>query len=266
VTISYTSPSVIIPSVVRSILAADAETAAYFERIALSDLYQLEGPIKTPSLYVVPGTLSHDRQVGGETESTYTLSVVGVFPYPTPFLYSLAATAAPTVAQVSGTGQHTGTFYYYVTQFNEYGESAASPSASITVSAKDVTVSRPTLASGALGWRVWRTKANGKAPKHAATLRASEASWQDALPDAALADEMAPIPFYAEAALDYVASVLYANETLTSSGMNYATPALLCQQGRDEIASTRNLRIRELVVTVPTYINPMTNAVITGSV
>ena len=264
--ISYTSPSTIIPNVVRSILANDAEIAGYFERIAVSDLYQLDGPLKTPSLYVVPGTLSHDRQVGGETESTHTISVVGVFPYPTPFLYSLAATAAPVVAQTSGTAQHTGAFVYYVTQFDANGESAASPGASISVSAKDITVTKPTLASGALGWRVWRTKAGGKSPRHAATLRASETSWVDSLPDAALSDELAPIPFYAESVLDYVASVLYANETLTYSGTNYATPALLCQQGRDEIAAARNLRVRELVVTVPTYIDPAANTVISASV
>ena len=264
--ISYTSPSTIIPNVVRALLAADAEIAAYFERIAVSDLYQLDGPIMTPSLYVVPGTLSHDRQVGGETESTYTLSVVGVFTYPTPFLYGLAATAAPSLTQSAGTGQHTGAMTYYVTQFDARGESIASPSAAITVTAKDVTVARPTLASGALGWRIWRTKAGGKSPRHAATLRASESSWLDTLPDAALSDELAPIPFYAESVLDYVASVLYANETLTYSGTSYASPALLCQQGRDEIASARNLRVRELVVTVPTYIDPAANTVISGSV
>ena len=264
--ISYDSPSTIIPRLVRDILAADSEIAAFFDRIALSDLYQLDGPILTPSLYVVPGTLSHERQVGGETESTYTLSVVAVLPYPTPFLHTLAAPAAPTLAQASGTGQHTGTLKYLVTQFNAQGESAATTPASITVTAKDVTVTAPTLAAGALGWRVWRTKANGLSYRHAATFRASETSWRDSLPDSALSDELAPIPFYAESLLDYVASVLYANENLTTSGTNYSTAAILCQQGKDEIATGRNLRVRELVVTIPTYINPATNVVISGSV
>lgn len=263
--ISYASVSVEIPRLVREVLKADSDLAAYFEQITLADLYQLDGPIRTPSLYVVPGTLAQARQVGGESEGTYTVSVVAVLPVPTPFRHDLAALAAPTAA-LAATGPLTGAYGYRATQFNADGESVASPLLSVSPSAQWVTITRPSLASGALGWRLWRTEANRTAMRHLVTLRADAASFNDVLPDAALADELAPIPFYAEALLDHAAKVLYANERLLESGTAYASAALGVQQGRDEIATARNLRIRELVLTIPTYLDTTTSLVINGSV
>jgi len=263
--ISYASVSVEIPRLVRDVLAADADLAAYFEQITLADLYQLDGPIRTPSLYVVPGALAQERQVGGEAEGLYAISVVAVLPPPTQFRHDIAALAVPTSA-LAATGPLTGTYGYRVTQFNADGESAASPLLTVAPSAQWVTVTRPTLASGALGWRLWRTEANRTAMRHLVTLRADATSFKDTIPDAGLADELAPIPFYAEALLDHAAKVLYANETLLESGTAYASAAMAIQQGRDEIASNRNLRIRELAVRVTTYINTTTSLVINGSV
>lgn len=263
--ISYVSVSSVIPALVRDVLAADSDLAAYFEQIALADLYQLEGPIRTPSLYVVPGVMQQARQVGGETEATYSISVAAVLPVPTPFRYDLAALAAPTSALASS-GPLTGVYGYRVTQFDATGESAASALLIASPSAQWVTVTRPSLASGALGWRLWRTEANRTAMRHLVTLRADATSFNDTIPDSGLGDELAPIPFYAEALLDHAAKVLYANEMLTSSGTHYATAALTVQQGRDEIASARNLRVRELVVTVPTYFDSTSSLVLTGSV
>lgn len=263
--ISYASVSVEIPRLVREVLKADADLAGYFEQIALADLYQLDGPIRTPSLFVVPGTLAQTRQVGGEAEGTYTVSVAGVFPVPTPFRYDLAALAAPTGALASS-GPLTGSYVYRITQFNADGESAASPTLTVAPSAQWVTLTRPSLTSGALGWRVWRGEANRTALRHVVTLRADVASWKDTIPDSGLGDELAPIPFYAEALLDHAAKVLYANESLTDGGIRSASYALAVQQGRDEIASARNLRIRELVLTIQTYIDTTTSLVINGSV
>lgn len=263
--INFASVSVEIPRLVRATLAADVDLAAYFEQITLADLYQLDGPIRTPALFVVPATLAQERQVGGEAEGTYTVSVVAVLPVPTPFRHDLAATLAPTSA-LTATGPHTGVYGYCVTQFNEYGESAASPVLSVSPAAQWVTLTRPTLSLNALGWRVWRTKANRTALRHLVTLRADAATWKDTVPDSGLADELAPIPFYAEALLDHASAVLYANERLLDGATASASAALEAQQGRDEIATGRNLRIRELVLKVSTYINTTTSLVINGSV
>ena len=263
--ISYASVSVEIPRLVRDVLAADADLAAYFEQISLADLYQLEGPIRTPALYVVPGTLAQARQVGGEAEGVYTVSVAAVLPVPTPFRYDLAALAVPTSA-LAASGPLTGTYGYRVTQFNADGESVASPLLTVAPSSQWVTVTRPTLAGGALGWRLWRTEANRTAMRHLVTLRADATTFKDTVPDAGLSDELAPIPFYAEALLDHAAKVLYANERLPESGTASASAALAVQQGRDEIALARNLRVRELVLTIPTYFNTTDSLVITGSV
>jgi len=265
VSINYATVSAVIPRIVRDALANDADLAAFFEQIALAEQYQVEGPIRTPALLVVPGTLEQSRQVGGEAEGTYTVSVAAVLPVPTPFRYDLAAPSAPTSA-FTATGPLTGTYVYRVTQFSADGESAASPPLTVAPSAQWVTLTKPTLASGALGWRIWRGKAGKTALHHVVTLRADVTSWKDTVPDTGLADELAPIPFYAEALLDHAAKVLYAVETLTDSGSRYASAAMSCQQGRDEVATNRNLRVRELVVTVPTYINTTDSTVITGSV
>lgn len=264
--ISFSSVSVEIPRRVREILAADADLAAYFEQITLADLYQLEGPIRTPSLYVVPGVLTQERQVGGETEGSYIIQVVAVLPVPTPFRYDLAATGAPT-SSLSAIGPLTGTYGYAVTQFNADGESAASPVLSVAPAAQWVTITKPTLSGGALGWRIWRTEANRTALRHAVTLRPDAATWKDVLPDGALGDELAPVPFYAEALLDHAAKVLYANERLTdSTPTSYASAALAVQQGEDQISTARNLRVRALAVTVQTYFDAATSQIIGGSV
>jgi len=263
--ISYASVSVEIPRLVREVLAADPDLVAYFEQITLADLYQIEGPIRTPSLYVVPGALVQARQVGGETEGAYSVSVVAVLPVPTPFRHDLAAPTVPTSALASS-GPLTGVYGYRVTQFNADGESAASPLLSVTTAAQWATITRPSLAANALGWRLWRSEANRTAMRHLVTLRADATSFKDTIPDSGLADELAPIPFYAEALLDHASAVLYANERLLESGTAYASAALEAQQGRDEIASNRNLRVRELVLNVKTYINTTTSLVINGSV
>lgn len=263
--ISYDSVSTIIPRRVRAILAADADLAAYFEQITLADLYQLEGPIRPPALFVVPGTMKQDRQVGGETEATYSVHVVAVLPVPTPFRYDLAALNAPT-AGLTSSGPLTGTYGYRVTQFNADGESEASALLTSSPSAQWVTITRPSLSASALGWRVWRTEAGRSALRHAVTLRADATTWVDTLPDSALGDELAPIPFYAEALLDHAAKVIYANERLVETGTAYASAAVTVQQGRDEIATARNLRVRELVVSIPTYFDSTTSLVINGSV
>jgi len=267
VSISYASVSTDIPRRVREILAADADLAAFFEQIALADLYQLDGPIRTPALFVVPGVLRRDRTVGGEVEGEYLVSVAAVLPVPTPFRYDLAAPAAPTGA-LSSTGPLTGTYLYRVTQFDATGESAASAALSVSPSGQWVTLTKPTLSGSALGWRVWRSKAGKQALLHCVTLRADVTTWKDTIPDSGLGDELAPIPFYAEALLDHAANVLYANERLydSSNGLAYASAAVTVQQARDEIATDRNLRIRELAITIPTYFDSTDSQVINGSV
>ena len=77
---------------------------------------------------------------------------------------------------------------------------------------------------------------------------------------------MAPIPFLVEDKLDDVQSVLIRNESLTWAGTRYATEAMECQIMGDEVVPVRNLRLRELLVKIPTLVDPVTKRIVTESV
>lgn len=257
-----TSPHAVIPLVMREILAANATLAAFFDRIAAVERRQLRGPMVTPSLLVVPGALKQGREIGGDFEADYTVNVLGVFPSEVPWIPDLAALAAPSVT-ASGTGTLTGAFRYRVTQANEDGESEAGAEATVTADADIVTVTRPTLAAAATCWRAWASDAGRTGLRWGATLPASVTSWID---DGTRRDELAPIPFFAEDWLDEAQKVLIANETLEWLGIRYASAAMGCEQSGDDLIAVRNVRVRELVVTVPTLIDPLTKRIRTERV
>lgn len=257
-----TSPHAVIPLVMREILAANATLAAFFDRIAVVERRQLRGPMVTPSLLVVPGALSQRREIGGDFEADYTINVLGVFPAETPWIPDLPALDAPSVT-AAGSGTRTGLYRYRITQANEWGESEAGAEASATADADIVTVTRPTLAATATCWRAWASVAGKTALRCAAALPASVTSWID---DGTRRDELAPIPFFAEDWLDEAQKVLIANETLEWLGIRYASAAMGCEQSGDDLIAVRNVRVRELVVTVPTLIDPLTKRIRTERV
>ncbi len=257
------SPHAVIPEVIREILAANATLAAYFDRIAVVERRQLRGPIVTPSLLVVPGALKQQREIGGDMEATYSVSVLEVVPVGAAWIPDLAAPGAPTVS-VSGTGSRTGVYRYRTTQASALGESEAGDErVSAAATGNAITITRPSLAASATCWRVWASDAGRTALRWAASLPASVTVWAD---DGTRRGELAPIPFAAEDWLDEAQKVLIANETLEWSGVRYASAAMECEQSGDEIVPVRNLRVRELVVTVPTLIDPLTKTIRTDRV
>lgn len=257
------SPHAVIPLVVREILAADAGLAAFFDRIAVVERRQLRGPIVRPSLLIVPGVLTQVREIGGTMDCTFSLSVIGVFPPETQWSPHLAAVQAPTLS-VAGSGSMSGVYRYRITQANELGESEAGTEAtSATAASNQITVTRPTLAAGATCWRVWASDAGRTALRWSATLPAATTTWAD---DGTRRDDLAPIPFLAEDWLDGAQSVLLQNETLEYSGTRYATAAMECEVSGDDVLPTRNLRIRELVVKVPTLVDAIAKRVRTERV
>jgi hypothetical protein len=246
----------------REILAADATLAAYFDRITVVEKRQLRGPIVTPSLLIVPGALKQLREIGGDFDANYTVAVLGAFPSETQWIPDLSALAAPSAA-ATGAGTLTGAFRYRVTQASGLGESEAGTEATVTADADVVTVTRPALSAAATCWRVWASGADRTALRWAATLPASVSAWVD---DGTRRDEIAPIPFAVEDWMDEVQKILIGNETLTWLGVRYATAAMGCEQSGDELVSIRNIRLRELVVTVPTLIDPLTKTIRTDRV
>lgn len=257
------SPHAVIPLVIRELLAADAGLAAFFDRIAVVERRQLRGPIVTPSLLVVPGTLTQVREVGGAMDCTYSVSVLAVLPPETQWSPHLAALAAPTVT-VSGSGSRTGVYRCSVTQADDLGESEAGAVAvSAAADSNRITITRPTLSSGATCWRVWASDAGRTGLRWAATLPAAVTSWED---DGTRRADLAPVPFLAEDKLDDAQSVLLANEVLSYGGLRYASAAMECETTGDEVVPVRNLRIRELLVKIPTLVDPVTKRVQTERV
>lgn len=256
------SPHAVIPLVIREILAANAGLSAFFDRIAVVERRQLRGTIVRPSLLVVPGTLTQLRATGGGMDCNYDVSILAALPPETLWTPDLAALAAPTVT-ATGTGTRTGTFRYRVTQANSAGESEAGAEQSVVADAGIVTVTRPTLAAGATCWRVWASNADRTCLRWAATLPAATASWID---DGTRRDDFAPIPFLAEDLLDDAQSVLMQNESLTWDGVRYATEAMESQIVGDDVVAVRNVRIRELLVKVPTLVDPITKRILTERV
>lgn len=253
------TPHGVIPFVMRELLAAGAGMAAFFDRIAVVEESQLAGPIRIPSLLVVPGELAQVRVVGGQMECDQPVSILGVFPPETPWVPDLPAPAAPTLTP-TGTSGWTGALRYRVTQANEWGESEASPESLVTVSAAGITVTRPTLDASATCWRVWASAVGRTALRWAATLPASVTSWLD---DGTRRDDLAPIPFHAERWLDEAQAILIRNEVLLYGGTRYASAAMESQITGERRIPVRNLRVRELFVKVPTLVDAATKRILT---
>lgn len=256
------TPHAVIPLVIREILAANAGLAAFFERIEVRERRQLRGQILRQSLLIVPGQLTQLRATGGGMDCNFSVSVLAAFPPEILWTPALAALAAPSVT-ASGTGSMTGAYRYRVTQANEWGESAAGAEATVTADADVVTVTRPSLAASATCWRVWASDAGRTALRWAATLPAAATSWVD---DGTRRDDLAPIPFLAEDKLDDAQSVLIQNESLTWEGVRYATEAMEAQIVGDDVIPVRNIRLRELLLKIPTLVDPVTKRILTERV
>ena len=256
------TPHAVIPLVIREILAANAALAAFFDRIEVRERRQLRGPIVRPSLLVVPGTLAQLRATGGGMDCNFSVSILAALPPETLWTPTLAAHAAPT-AVAAGAGALTGDYRYRITQANEWGESEAGAELSVTADADVVTVTRPTLSASATCWRVWASVAGRTALWWGATLPAATTSWID---DGTRRDDLCPIPFLAEDKLNDAQSVLMQNESLTWSGVRYATEAMESQIVGDDVIPVRNIRLRELLVKIPTLVDPVTKRILTGRV
>jgi len=251
------SPLARIPRKVRDVIAADAGILAFAEsHISEGEYQDLENPIPLPSIWVVPLVARAERQVGGDVEISYDLSVVIALPRNTPAIPGITAPAVPTVA-AGATGGLTGTYQYRLTAYGSAGESYASTSASVTVTAKKITVTPPALPSGATGFRVWRTRAGKSAFRWVGTIAGSVA-WTDNVDDTDLGDELAPIRYLGERVLEEIASVLYTAEPLYDSTKYVSDANLLCRPGPDRVISGRNMRLKTLIVTVPALINAQT--------
>lgn len=254
------SPLARIPRRVRDVLAADAGLVAFFEnRISECDREELENPQTVPSLWIVPSKITSERQVGGLIDARYEIGVIAVLPRLTPAIAGIAAPSAPTVAAVSG-GALTGTYGYRLTAFGALGESFASSAASVAPNAQAVTVTPPSLPSGATGFRVWRTRAGRDAYRWVHTIYGT-AAWTDTLADTSLGDELAPIRYYGERLIEEIARVLYDDESFRDDGECLSDQALFCEPGPDRVIAARNLRVKTLRVVIPTQINPKTKEV-----
>lgn len=255
------SPLARIPRRVRDVLAADAGLVAFFEgRISECDREDLENPQTVPSLWVVPGKLTAERQVGGNVLARYELGVIAVLPRLTLAVAGIAAPSAPTLAATSG-GALSGAYQYRLTAHGAVGESFASASASVSPSNQAVTVTPPSLPSGASGFRVWRTRAGRDAFRWIKTLYGT-AAWTDTLADTALGDELAPIRYYGERLIEEIARVLYVDETFSDAGDCLADQALFCEPGPDRVIAARNIRLKSLKVSIPTEFDPTTKGIV----
>lgn len=246
-----------IPRKVRDVLAADAGLLAFTEgHISEGEDSDLENAIPLPSIWIVPLAPNEQRQVGGFVEINYDLALFLALPRSTPATAEIAAPTAPTVA-AGATGSLTGTYQYRLTAYGAAGESYASAAASVSVSGKDVTVTPASLPSGAIGFRIWRTKA-GQSAFRWAGVSIGAGPWTDNTPDSALGDELAPIRYYGQRVIEEASSVLYNAEPLFDVSEDISDASLKCYPGPDRLVSSRNMRLKTLVITVPALIDPVT--------
>jgi len=251
------SPLARIPRKVRDVLAGDAGMMAFTENhISEGEDSDLENAVPLPSLWIVPLAPNEQRQVGGFVEINYDLALFLALPRSTPATSEIAAPSAPSVA-AGGTGSLTGTYRYRLTAYGAAGESYASESASITVSGKTVTVAPPALPAGATGFRVWRTKAGMDAFRWIGVIIGTSA-WTDNTSDSDMGDELAPIKYYGQRVIEQAASILYAAEPLFDVTEDISDASLKCYPGPDRLVTSRNMRLKTLVITVPAFIDPVT--------
>lgn len=212
----------LVPSRVRSVLASDSTLAAMFgTSIFANTAGQLVGrAVRAPAIEVVPITLKQNGRPGDHIEGTYLLHIYAYLPAETPADNALTVLSAPTLAAGSA-GALTGTCRYAVTGFTATAESfVSSPSASITVTAKRITVTVTTATFSAIGRRLWRTPLDGqRVYRYLATLYDNTTTtYLDNALDATLSDEIAPDVFLPQRISGAIKLALEAGQTLDSPG------------------------------------------------
>lgn len=189
-----------IPHWVRYYLAADTTLSGIFgtENIQALESAEFGIELAAPYLAVTPLPLPDIRQTGQRFVADYPVWVTAFLPRPGRINRALSTPGTPALAE-GAAGLLTGTYYYAVTGWNGDGESWASErSASITVTAKKITVTIPTV-SGAWGRRLWRTKAGRTFPQFLCVIpENTSTSFSDNLPDSHLVEEMAPDEWFGQ--------------------------------------------------------------------
>lgn len=226
--------------------ANDAATVAFFgaDGIRQVDYEELEHPIRAFFLAIVAGQQKAQRVVGGEADLLYRVPILVYLPRQTPVNASIAVPPAPVITKVSG-GALTGTFIYRVTQWNEAGESWASPPVTVTLAGENAAVSFSSPPAG-MGFRVWRSTKGCTACRYNETIQPATvpSGYVDSVPDASLGDELAPVRLFAVNLKDYLRTVLYQNETLKeATGVDVADACLVLEDKLDAIDRARNLRV-----------------------
>lgn len=238
---------------VRHYLAANAALAAFFgaERIRSHSYEEMWARMEAPYMAVIPGKVKEKRLVGSKADVDVSVGIALFLQRQLPPHPSLAKPTAPTCTPSGSGGQLTGTYRYALTVYGADGESWASELTSCAPVGQDVTVTIPALPSGALGYRVWRSKVGGTCCRHLALVERGSTTYVDSLSDTALEDEYAPEEFLAERIAGQVKSVLASMETLHDliTGYQVADFQAAFEDMTDGVSTQRNQRVKTIRAT-----------------
>lgn len=233
---------------IRKAYADDQNVLAFFGANGIREISyeELEHPIRPPFLAIVSGQAKAERVVSRQADLIYSVPLVAFLPRQTPANPNVPTPTGLSVA-AGAAGPLTGVYAYRLTGWNAEGESWASGEVGVTLSADAADLTFGTIPSGVTGLRVWRTEAGRTAFRYLETLQADAVAlgtWTDAVPDADLGDELAPIRLFGENLKDYLRLVLFAKETLRDeNGVDLCDAALVFGDRVDVIDRARNLRV-----------------------
>jgi hypothetical protein len=249
------SPHVEVGQRVATKLAAFSDLLGFFgSRIGLVAQNEMDYTIPESLLAVIASEGTNQRQVGGDIEADFPVTVRAILPAPTPATQAIAIPAAPTAAPVGSAAAAS----FRLTEFGDRGESYAG---AIVVSTNGATLTLPALSGAGKGFRIWRTKGTSTQFRWAGTARAASA-WIDHVTDARLGDELAPDwNQIGEQIRTAVARALFGrdNETLPKDG-TYATYCNLIGKRIEPKVNNRNLWIFDFVLTYQSRYDPTTGA------
>jgi len=246
------------PRLVTNVLRADAELAGFFTSIRQVGYEMLlDGwRPKPPCLLVLPAKLDDRQMTGVPFYGLFDVTLVAYLYPQTPTTDAVTPPSAPgAVSAASGGNLGAGVYHYALTGFDGSGESPVktlagvaqfSPALTLSV-ASSTTVTYPSL-SGYSGFRLWRTRANGRGFYFHSVLT-SASPLTDNVADADLGEEMAPIESLGASLTARIRKVLKAGETLREAGITNANAGLTFRTVGDGRRSDWNVRFISQVAT-----------------